>query len=201
MQAFAELYTALDETTKAGEKVASPQRLGHRGRRNPWLALQRVLRRRRRLCGDGGAAAAGSGRGRSGRSGGSGHAPRSPALPAGIPTRSSASLANWIELRLLPLRDAEEAIQKAELLRAWAELGQAERFLWNKLITGGFRVGISQRLVTKALATVSGVSPTPSASPTPWRASRPASVTRPGGRPSGSRTASAPCWRAGVTRL
>jgi len=70
------------------------------------------------------------------------------------------SLTHWIEVRLLPLRGAEEATQKAELLRAWAELGQAERFLWNKLITGGFRVGVAQRLVTKALATVSGVDDT-----------------------------------------
>jgi DNA ligase-1 len=66
-------------------------------------------------------------------------------------------LAKWIEGRLLPLRGADEATQKAELLRAWAELDGPGRFLWNKLITGGFRVGVSQRLVTRALAEVSGV--------------------------------------------
>jgi DNA ligase-1 len=66
-------------------------------------------------------------------------------------------LAYWIEQRLLPLRGADEAAQRAALLAAWAELGHAERFLWNKLLTGGFRVGVSQRLITRALAQVSGV--------------------------------------------
>lgn len=67
------------------------------------------------------------------------------------------SLAYWIEQRLLPLRGADEAVQRAALLQAWAELDQPQRFVWNKLLTGGFRVGVSQRLVTRALALVSGV--------------------------------------------
>ena len=33
----------------------------------------------------------------------------------------------------------------------------AQRFVWNKLITGGFRVGVSQRLVVRALARFSGI--------------------------------------------
>jgi DNA ligase-1 len=36
-------------------------------------------------------------------------------------------------------------------------MDDAQRFVWNKLITGEFRVGVSQLLVTRALATVSGV--------------------------------------------
>jgi DNA ligase 1 len=68
-----------------------------------------------------------------------------------------SSLAYWIEQRLLPLQKADEATQKAAMLAAWAELDRPQRFLWNKLITGGFRVGVSQRLVTKALAEVSGI--------------------------------------------
>jgi DNA ligase-1 len=80
----------------------------------------------------------------------------SPPLPLS-PSPPPDSLAEWIERRLLPLRGADEATQRAELLRAWAELDQAGRFLWNKLITGGLRVGVSQRLVTRALAQVSGV--------------------------------------------
>ena len=46
----------------------------------------------------------------------------------------------------------------SELVGAWRRAGPAsERFVWNKLISGGFRVGVSQRLVTRALAEVSGV--------------------------------------------
>ena len=40
---------------------------------------------------------------------------------------------------------------------AWRELGRRERYVWNKLITGSFRVGPRARLVERALAAVSGV--------------------------------------------
>ena len=63
----------------------------------------------------------------------------------------------WIEEQLLPLRGADEATQREIVLRAWTVLDRVERFIWNKLITGGFRVGVSQLLVTRALAKVSGV--------------------------------------------
>ena len=43
------------------------------------------------------------------------------------------------------------------MLEAWASMDRAQRFVWNKLISGGFRVGVSQQLVTRALAKVSGV--------------------------------------------
>ena len=41
--------------------------------------------------------------------------------------------------------------------RAWRELAGTERFVWNKLITGGFRVGVSQQLVVRALSRASGI--------------------------------------------
>ena len=68
---------------------------------------------------------------------------------------SDAALADWVEHRLLPLRDLEEDAQKAAVLGAWAELDARQRFVWNKLITGEFRVGVSQLLVVRALAQVS----------------------------------------------
>lgn len=63
----------------------------------------------------------------------------------------------WVEERLLPLRELEEAQQRDWLLACWRELDTRERFVWNKLITGGFRVGVSQRLVVRGLAQASGV--------------------------------------------
>lgn len=63
----------------------------------------------------------------------------------------------WIEDRVLPLRDLPEAEQKARLLSYWAVLNQPERFVFNKLITGAFRVGVSELLVVRALAAVSGI--------------------------------------------
>ena len=39
------------------------------------------------------------------------------------------------------------------MLDAWGSMDRTQRFVWNKLISGGFRVGVSQQLVT-ALQTV-----------------------------------------------
>src|SRR5262249_8135057 len=65
---------------------------------------------------------------------------------------SGLPLHHWVEERLLPLRGAAEAEQKEAVVRAWAELDRRQRFVWNKLITGSFRVGVSQQLGTRALA-------------------------------------------------
>jgi DNA ligase-1 len=70
---------------------------------------------------------------------------------------SEAPLHEWIEERLLPLRDCPEVEQKARLLAAWSELGTNERFVFTKLITGAFRVGVSQLLVTRAISMATGV--------------------------------------------
>lgn len=63
----------------------------------------------------------------------------------------------WVEEILLPLRDMEEQQQKVTLLGTWEEMNSPQNFVWNKLVTGGFRVGVSQQLVIRALAEVSGV--------------------------------------------
>src|SRR5262245_65871237 len=65
----------------------------------------------------------------------------------------------WVEEVLLPLRQMAEAEQRSALVRAWREMDRRQRFVWNKLITGEFRVGVSHLLVTRALAGVSGVPP------------------------------------------
>jgi DNA ligase-1 len=67
-------------------------------------------------------------------------------------------LSLWVE-RLLTLRDSGEDAQKAAMLGAWGSMDRTQRFVWNKLISGGFRVGVSRQLVTRALARVSGVEP------------------------------------------
>ena len=64
---------------------------------------------------------------------------------------SDAPLAEWVA-RLLALRDAGADAQHAGLAAAWRELDRTQRLVWNKLITGSFRVGVSQTLVIRALA-------------------------------------------------
>lgn len=70
---------------------------------------------------------------------------------------SDVPLSVWVEERLLPLREASEEVQRGAMEAAWAEMNSGQRFVWNKLITGAFRVGVSQQLVTRALAKVGGL--------------------------------------------
>jgi DNA ligase-1 len=63
----------------------------------------------------------------------------------------------WIEDILLPLRGKDESVQHRGIVRAWQQLDNPQRFVCNKLITGAFRVGVSQRLVTRALSQMSGI--------------------------------------------
>ena len=80
-------------------------------------------------------------------------------LPPPGAAAQDAPLGAWVEERILPLRDLPEAGQKARLLSYWAMLDMQERFVFNKLITGAFRVGVSELLVVRALAAVSGIDP------------------------------------------
>ena len=68
-----------------------------------------------------------------------------------------ASLAWWVEERLLPLGAMPHDAQRALLRDAWLQLNGTSRFVFNKIITGGFRVGVSDGLVVRALGQVSGL--------------------------------------------
>ncbi|WP_293779689.1 ATP-dependent DNA ligase [uncultured Oxalicibacterium sp.] len=63
-------------------------------------------------------------------------------------------LADWMESRIAPLRGATPETIRAALFAWWDETEWRERFLLIKLIGGGFRVGVSKLLVTRALADV-----------------------------------------------
>lgn len=167
MKAFAELYAALDSTTKTSEKVEALARYfaaasaadaawavyflsGRKPRQAvPTRKLQEwaaelagipdwLFDESRAVVGDLAEAIA-------------------LVLPAPV-HGSDRPLAEWVEQVLLTLREAGEERQKAEILVAWAAMDHREAFVWNKLITGAFRVGVSQLLVTRALSRVSGVS-------------------------------------------
>jgi DNA ligase-1 len=70
---------------------------------------------------------------------------------------SDVGLAVWMEERIGPLRGAEPATIRARLLAYFDELTARERFLLIKLIGGGFRVGVSKLLVTRALSAIAAV--------------------------------------------
>jgi DNA ligase 1 len=70
---------------------------------------------------------------------------------------SDVGLAVWMEERIGPLRGADPGTIRAALFSYWDELTWRERFLFVKLIGGGFRVGVSKLLVTRALAAIAAV--------------------------------------------
>ena len=62
------------------------------------------------------------------------------------------ALAAWVEDRILPLRGLDPAEQQRRVTAWLGDLDRLERFILFKLLTGEFRVGVSQTLVVRALA-------------------------------------------------
>jgi DNA ligase 1 len=165
MKAFADLYTALDETNKTNEKVnalveyftsAPPEDAA-------WVVYFLSGRKPRQIIGvrklaEWAAAEANVPEwlfSESYDAVGDIAETMTLVLP-NLEKSSDLPLKVWIEERLLPLRTEDESVQREAVLQAWRELDLRQRFVFNKLITGAFRVGVSQQLVVRALATVSG---------------------------------------------
>ncbi len=68
--------------------------------------------------------------------------------PAG---QQEESLKYWIDY-IRALENLEEADKKQAVLQAWDRLESSQRFIFNKFITGNWRVGVSDKLVVKALS-------------------------------------------------
>lgn len=166
MKAFAELYAALDRTTRTGEKVAAL--VDYFRRAEPadaaWAVYFLVGRRPRQVVGsrklaEWAAAEAGVPDWLFAECYDAvGDLAETIALLLPFPERSTElPLHYWVGERLLSLRDADEPGKREGMLAAWREMDGGQRLVWNKLITGGFRVGVSALLVTRALAQVSGI--------------------------------------------
>lgn len=61
--------------------------------------------------------------------------------------------------KLLQLRGLSESETRARILSTWDQMDAGQRFIFNKLLTGAFRVGVSQSLVTRALGKVASLDP------------------------------------------
>lgn len=66
-------------------------------------------------------------------------------------SRSERSLSFWID-HIRSLASLEEDDKRSAVFAAWDQLDATERFVFNKLITGGFRMGVSQKLMVRALS-------------------------------------------------
>ena len=72
--------------------------------------------------------------------------------------RSEAdSLETWMAERLPQLAALESSAQAEAVRNCWATLAAGELLLVNKLLSGGFRVGVSTGLVTRGLARSAGL--------------------------------------------
>ncbi|WP_435009378.1 ATP-dependent DNA ligase [Tundrisphaera lichenicola] len=165
MKDFAELYADLDETTRTGEKVEALTAYFARARPADaaWAVYFLIGRKPKQAVPskklrEWAAEAAGVPDWLFGESYDAvGDVAETVALLLPTAGRSSdLPLSFWVA-KLLTLRDSDEPAQKAAMLEAWGSMDRTQRFVWNKLISGGFRVGVSQQLVTRALAKASGV--------------------------------------------
>ncbi len=68
-------------------------------------------------------------------------------------------LAEVVSRHLLPLAGLEPERQGGRLGALWERMDRVQLFVFGKLLTGAFRVGVSRRLVTRALAAASGLEP------------------------------------------
>lgn len=161
MKLFTELYVELDQTNKTNEKVeamrfyfehAEPHDAAWAlyflsGRKPRQIVPSRFLREwsieasgipewlyyeSRDTVGDG--------------------AETSALLLPGNASIDNTPLHTLVEDQLLPLRGLDEATQKEAVTSAWSRMNYSQRLVYNKLISGAFRVGVSQLLVIRALS-------------------------------------------------
>ncbi len=78
-------------------------------------------------------------------------------LPEQKDNGNEYSLSDYMT-QLLQMRKQTDEVKKEYILAAWNKMNREEIFVFNKLITGGFRIGISQKSMVNALARVTNVS-------------------------------------------
>ena len=69
------------------------------------------------------------------------------------------SLSELIENYLLPMKTMEPEAQSQRIIDLWSSMDFSMALVLNKLITGGFRVGVSKSLVIKSMAENASVDP------------------------------------------
>ena len=70
-------------------------------------------------------------------------------------TLSDHSLSYWMEF-IISMSDKDLPEKRAAVEDAWSQLSAWQRFVFNKLMMGGYRVGVSQKTLVKALARHTG---------------------------------------------
>lgn len=69
---------------------------------------------------------------------------------------SDKSLTKFLS-EMIALKKEDDDFKKKYVTDNWRKLNYYERFVFTKLITGGFRIGVSQKLMTRALSKATGI--------------------------------------------
>jgi DNA ligase-1 len=77
-------------------------------------------------------------------------------LPEPVTTQSH-TLSYYIEQLSILSKASDETEKKKFIIDSWMAMTTEERFVFNKLITGGFRIGVSQKVMVNALGKNSSV--------------------------------------------
>jgi DNA ligase 1 len=77
-------------------------------------------------------------------------------LPEDDPGNSSERPLYYYIEQLMAIEKEAEEVKRSFIIDSWQEMNSAERFVFNKLITGAFRIGVSQSLMVNALAKTVG---------------------------------------------
>jgi DNA ligase-1 len=80
-------------------------------------------------------------------------------LPESDPEQQHAEPLHYYIEGLKTIEKQSEEAKKFFILESWQGMNKAEQFVFNKLITGGFRIGISQSVMVNALAKVLSLEP------------------------------------------
>jgi DNA ligase-1 len=72
-------------------------------------------------------------------------------LPEAVNADASFPLHHYLET-MARIEKEDEIVRKTFILESWNSMTQTERFVFNKLITGNFRIGVSQKTMVNALA-------------------------------------------------
>jgi DNA ligase 1 len=67
-------------------------------------------------------------------------------------TAQTPQTLSWYIDQLIFLQKSDDATRKEFITASWMQMDREERFVFNKLITGGFRIGVSQKTMVNALA-------------------------------------------------
>lgn len=72
--------------------------------------------------------------------------------------QKTESLSYYLE-KFISIEKEDENIKKKFIVASWQQMNKNEQFVFNKFITGSFRIGVSQKTIVNALAKVVELSP------------------------------------------